>query len=230
MKFLVTSDIHGQKKVASFILKVAQTYEFDVIIIGGDIAGWKDHDSVFTVFDMLKDFTGITICVPGNSDLPDYIDISKNYENIIMLHGTDKKFKNVIFSGTGGMQTGTDHGSFFSLSENQLYNLSMMAMKKENGCYNISISHVPPYGVLDYTRNGDHAGSVGILRFIRNASPEVHVCGHIHENPGISLIGNTQVVNPGNMKVNDKIFYIRVEKGIHAGYIKYGEYDKLKEI
>lgn len=230
MKFLVSSDIHGQKKVANFILKVAHMYEFDSIIIGGDIAGWKDYDSFFTVFDLFKDFTGITICVPGNSDHLDYIDYSKNYENIIMLHGTWKKFKNVIFSGTGGMQTGTDHGSFLSLSENQLYNLSMMAMKKENGCFNISISHVPPYGVLDYTRNGEHAGSVGILRFIRNASPDVHVCGHIHENPGISSIGNTQVVNPGNMKVNDKIFYISVREIIKVGYFKYGEYDKLKEI
>ncbi len=230
MKILLASDIHGQNRVVRFLRNVAEKYLFDSIIISGDLAGWKDPESVFGVFGELAKFNGKVICVPGNSDYLNFLDISRDYSNMVMLHGQSFKMENIIFSGVGGMQEGTDHGSFLSLPESELYSMSMKAFQREDGKFNITISHVPPYKIQDYTRYMNHAGSRGILRFIKEAQPDVHVCGHIHENPGISKVGDTTVINPGNLKINDRIFYITVREKIEAGYVKYGDYEKLNEI
>jgi len=44
----------------------------------------------------------------------------------------------------------------------------------------VSVTHVPPLGVLDVTRDGSHAGSRAVLDFIRRRAPALHVAGHIH--------------------------------------------------
>jgi len=60
---------------------------------------------------------------------------------------------------------------------------------------NILVIHPPPYGVLDEVLGGLHSGSRGLARWIVRHRPELVLCGHIHERPGVATLGVTTVVN-----------------------------------
>lgn len=59
----------------------------------------------------------------------------------------------------------------------------------------ILIIHTPPWCVGDRTYEGMHPGSIALREWIEQTSPRVVICGHIHENRGVYLLGNTIVVN-----------------------------------
>ena len=62
----------------------------------------------------------------------------------------------------------------------------------------ILVVHSPPKGHCDASGSGDHLGSTAILEAIERTSPELVVCGHIHESWGErSTIGETPVMNLG---------------------------------
>ncbi|MDG7015989.1 MAG: hypothetical protein JRM82_01285 [Nitrososphaerota archaeon] len=42
-----------------------------------------------------------------------------------------------------------------------------------------------------------HIGSVAIRKYIEDSQPMLALVGHIHESPGIDVIGETTVMNPG---------------------------------
>jgi len=68
---------------------------------------------------------------------------------------------------------------------------------------NILISHGPPYGILDETREGLLVGSKAMLSRI-NALPDLKlfICGHIHEGYGQIEINGVHYVNCSLMDVN----------------------------
>jgi Icc-related predicted phosphoesterase len=52
----------------------------------------------------------------------------------------------------------------------------------------ILITHTPPYGILDKTRRGSHAGCDRLLaRLTKLRDCRLHVFGHIHEGHGAEL-------------------------------------------
>lgn len=56
-------------------------------------------------------------------------------------------------------------------------------------------------------------GSQGLRRFVDDFQPDILICGHIHEDGGEALIGNTRVINVGELRrgyaalveINDEI-------------------------
>ncbi|MCK4670854.1 MAG: metallophosphoesterase [Nanoarchaeota archaeon] len=68
----------------------------------------------------------------------------------------------------------------------------------------IVLSHIPPYHVLDKVGppapekwRGKHAGSPLLLDYIKKKHPRYVFCGHIHEDKGVKMIGETEVRNVG---------------------------------
>ena len=59
----------------------------------------------------------------------------------------------------------------------------------------ILVSHVPPYGTQDKVFIGMHGGSRELREIVDSYKPRLVLCGHIHEDPGITKIGDTTVVN-----------------------------------
>jgi predicted phosphohydrolase len=57
------------------------------------------------------------------------------------------------------------------------------------------VTHGPPFGVLDVTRRGDHAGCADLVARVRTVRPGLHVFGHIHEAAGAVRDGDTLFVN-----------------------------------
>ena len=52
----------------------------------------------------------------------------------------------------------------------------------------VVITHGPPFGVLDYTRRGESAGSTHLFEAVARARPRLHCFGHIHEEWGAKLV------------------------------------------
>jgi Icc-related predicted phosphoesterase len=48
----------------------------------------------------------------------------------------------------------------------------------------VLVTHGPPYGVLDRTIDGIHAGSRALAQATRRVRPRIHLFGHIHEGRG----------------------------------------------
>jgi len=79
----------------------------------------------------------------------------------------------------------------------------------------ILVTHGPPYGVLDVTYDGEHAGCRDLLDAIARVRPELHVFGHIHEGygmyrpnlgvidcPGYPIFVNASHVNERHKPIN----------------------------
>lgn len=63
----------------------------------------------------------------------------------------------------------------------------------------VLVCHCPPHGTaLDRMRNGQHAGSTAIRKFLDKVKPRWFFSGHIHETEGVTeTIGVTTAHNPG---------------------------------
>ena len=53
------------------------------------------------------------------------------------------------------------------------------------GDTDILMTHSPPYGILDVSKQGINSGCANLMRRVREVKPLVHVFGHIHEGHGI---------------------------------------------
>lgn len=59
----------------------------------------------------------------------------------------------------------------------------------------ILMTHGPAHGVLDTIYSGEHVGCSHLRERILHCSPKVHICGHIHESYGTSMLGDTLMLN-----------------------------------
>jgi Icc-related predicted phosphoesterase len=64
--------------------------------------------------------------------------------------------------------------------------------------WKVLVSHAPPSGTMvDRLTSGMHVGSSAVREFCTTYTPDLVVCGHIHEARGVDHLGQTIVVNPG---------------------------------
>ncbi|MGC8565233.1 MAG: metallophosphoesterase family protein [Thermoplasmata archaeon] len=216
MKFCLASDIHGNIKSTKYLVNTSHILKCNAIILAGDLTAWGDMTSIFPIFNELNKFEGQVISVLGNSDYENEIDIVKDFSNVKILHGNSLTLEHIKIIGVSGIPETNEHGSFFSLPESKILKLLKIALnERPTEKFLLSISHIPPLGILDFTRFGTHAGSKAIKTFIENFNPDVHVCGHIHENPGIVKFMKTTVVNPGLLHKNDPLFVLEINENIN---------------
>ena len=73
----------------------------------------------------------------------------------------------------------------------------LQAQLAENPEPLIYVSHVPPFGCLDRSKNGDTIGHHQLLEHLceRNWPAALVLCGHVHEHFGNMTRGGTLVVN-----------------------------------
>ncbi|RLF47165.1 MAG: hypothetical protein DRN29_03265 [Thermoplasmata archaeon] len=63
------------------------------------------------------------------------------------------------------------------------------------GKIDIIISHVPPYRTKDRAFFGMHIGSKWLRNLMEEKKPFYVICGHVHEDAGYEIFGETYVVN-----------------------------------
>jgi Icc-related predicted phosphoesterase len=131
-----------------------------------------------------------TLMVHGNHEDEDLIKMwEKMYPNLTNLHAKHFEKNNIGFFGTGT----TDWG--FKEDSEQVYKeLKKGHDKIKSKEKKIMISHCPPEGSAIELMG--FPGSYGVRKAIDKFSPDVVVCGHIHEGAGIiEEIGKTKVMN-----------------------------------
>lgn len=176
MKILAVADIHGAQYRLNLVLKNIQKYSPDLVIICGDITQFGPGELAKSFLDQIPIET---LAITGNIDTPD---VSKGIDESKATKIELKKIvkKGITFVGING----TDKKQFKVLEEKKLINEK-----------SVLVSHVPPYDTQDKIFIGLHGGSKELRGIVDKYKPRLVLCGHIHEDPGFTKIGETIIIN-----------------------------------
>ncbi len=199
MRIVVIGDIHGKIGMVQRIMEELPGTEYDMVVSQGDFTD---------MFDVTQDFTQIEIadvviqkllipgkpllCVPGNHDPYEIVDLFENYG--VNLHNKVKKRGKVSFVGWGGADT--PFNTHFEPTEEETEEAVEKLLKKVSGEW-IFVTHAPPRGTILDKVGGKHVGSRAIMKLIKENKPKLAITAHIHENSGEFDIGDTKVFYPG---------------------------------
>jgi len=204
LRILGVADIHNSQLKVKAINRIISEYSPDIVIVAGDITTFGPSEAVKTILDSIEAKT--LLAIPGNADPIDSVKyIEKSHA--INIHLNPIKISGFEFVGFGGSPE-TPFGTPFELSEDEIKKMLSEVVIKEN---TILVTHAPPYGILDKTATGFHAGSKAIRDIIEASPPYVHIFGHIHEALGFEKIGKTTFVNVSIGRFR-KFFLIEIDE------------------
>ena len=190
MKILAIADIHGSWEVLYTIEELEGLYDFDLIMIAGDITNFGPGEFAL---EFLNSINKPTMAVPGNCDPPEVIDAIEK-SRAINLHDKFYEFSGYRFAGLGGT-----NGKGFTMGITFREEYAYSFFRNCKGC--IFLTHQPPFGIVDDVGGGKHIGSRGIRDGIFEAHAKLVVSGHVHEARGYEIINSTIFVNPGPAKI-----------------------------
>lgn len=176
MKILATADIHGSQYRLNIVLKNIEKYSPDLVVICGDITQFGPGELAKILLDQIP---LDTLAITGNIDT---IDVGQGIEN---SKATNVGMKRIVKSKI----------PFVGINKLELDQLRFI---KENNLIDnesVLISHEPPYGAQDRVFFGMHGGNKELRNIVDKYHPRLVLCGHIHEDPGFTIIGVTTVVN-----------------------------------
>jgi len=189
MKLLVTSDIHSSFKRFEKILD--NESDVDYVVIAGDLTDFV-ASHIKKIDEILNSRKLKALVVHGNCDPPESIDYIEKSSNMLNLHAKSVEIDDYTFHGLGG----SNYTPFFTPSEYSEDEMRGFTHNFKYGKKNVLISHCPPYGILDLTYSGIHAGCIVVREIMHKF--DVIFCGHIHESPGIHIEESGIILNPGS--------------------------------
>lgn len=219
MKILAVSDLHGNIKP---ILHYLKDNKVDLIIIAGDITHFGPAELGEDILNEICSFQVPVMAIPGNCD-PGSLHINIDNSQAVNLHARGMVIKNIGVCGFGGSNP-TPFNTPLEFEEIQIYDEAKKALEgvKEEKI-TLFVTHAPPYGTkTDLLPSGEHVGSKSIRKIIEELQPTINICGHIHEARGTDKIGNTEIINPGELshghacliKIPDSPDEEKIETGI----------------
>ncbi|MEW6143875.1 MAG: metallophosphoesterase family protein [Thermodesulfobacteriota bacterium] len=210
MKIINIADIHGNIKPVDAIGGALSSA--DLVIISGDLTQFGGEKDARDVLEAVGKYNGKILAVTGNCDTK-AVDIYLSSLKI-NLHGKTVSVDGVSFTGAGGsLPCPSPTPNVYT--EEEYEELFEGTEADEDAGPEILVSHQPPYGTLnDRLTNGTHVGSRAVRKYIERRKPLVCFTGHIHEAPGIDVIGVTKIVNPGPLGTRSYAF-LDVTDGIN---------------
>ncbi len=209
MRLLVVTDFHNRYEKVPEILKKAG--KVDGTLLAGDLTEFGPAENAKKLLGMLPK---PILAVPGNCDPKEMPQLLK--AEGVSLHEGKKKLDGVTFIGVGGSNP-TPFGTPLEFSEAEIKTALERLLNDVKGPV-ILVSHAPPKGHQDTIPGGVHVGSEAVAQM----APKFRaiVCGHIHEDRGISKLGDTVVVNPGMASLgNAAILDVDADGGVKAQLI-----------
>ena len=191
MRLLLFSDVHCNVQKCAALVEMSR--DVDVVIGASDFGNFRQD--LGTTISALKDISRPTVLVPGNSESYDELRAAcSGWTNAFVLHGNSTKINGVDFFGIGGGIPITPFGSWsWDFSEDQARELLKGCPEKA-----VLVTHSPPKGILDVSSGGQSLGSVAIRDVILEKTPQLVVCGHIHESSNMhETLGSSTVINAG---------------------------------
>ncbi|HPB27232.1 MAG TPA: metallophosphoesterase family protein [Acidobacteriota bacterium] len=195
LSIFAASDIHER---LDYLEQLAGTIEAaHWVLLLGDLTHFGHAAQAARVLDAFRRINPQVLAVPGNVDHPDVLDLLVSEG--VSLHGSHRVLESQVGVAGMGASTPTPFGTPSELSEEELYRQLNAPLRAIGGCaVRLVISHTPPRDTrVDRVRLGFHAGSRSVRRLIEEHSPDLLLCGHIHEAAGEDTLGHTRVLNPG---------------------------------
>ncbi|MCS7121014.1 MAG: metallophosphoesterase family protein [Archaeoglobaceae archaeon] len=183
MKILILSDVHSSFENLKEILSSAS---YDLIFLAGDLTNFIKED-VFKIDEIISKF-GEAYAVHGNCDYEEIL--GYDLDSINFVHAKSLNFEDFTLHGVGGSNL-TLFSTPSEYSEEQMEEFFKKFVFSER---NFLLSHCPPKGILDLTKNGIHVGCNVVKKYVENF--EVIFCGHVHEAFGIEK-NRFLAINPG---------------------------------
>ncbi|MDG7015789.1 MAG: metallophosphoesterase family protein [Nitrososphaerota archaeon] len=179
-------DIHDNPETMTWLEE--SVHRYDVVAIGGDIG---EISLLYRIVDFAVDKP--VFIVLGNHDYP----VREMFAAKNVLHGTSTRFGGYTIGGLGGSLP--VQGGPLELEETEY-----LVLTKNLGPVDVLISHQPPINTkIDLSYDGStemgvrNIGSTAIRKYIVETQPILALVGHVHESPGVDVIGRTTIVNPG---------------------------------
>jgi len=191
MKLLLFSDLHCSARAARILVERAK--QADVVIGAGDFGVVRRR--IERTINVLRAIDKPAILVPGNAESDvELVQACRAWPSAHVLHGTSVTIDGVTFFGLGGGVPVTPFGAWsFDLTEEKA---AQMLEHCPTSC--VLVTHSPPKGAVDLSSRGRSLGSVAIRNVIEEKTPQLVVCGHIHDSAGQhAYLGKTPVVNAG---------------------------------
>jgi Icc-related predicted phosphoesterase len=168
--------------------------EGDVLIHAGDITDWGAPKDLVSFNNWLGTLPHKhKLVIAGNHDLcleRDMVASEAILTNCTYLKDSELVIDGIKFYGSPWQP------EFFDLAFNLPRGAALKAkwdlIPKDA---DVLITHGPPQGYGDLTRQGDRAGCFDLLDTIKALRPRLHVYGHIHEGVGTYQIGRTTLIN-----------------------------------
>ena len=193
----------------------------DILIHGGDFTKSGEVgniESLSTYF--LESGFGEICCIAGNHDMTLHPEFYK--DNADRFHSkpfdcdvAQRALKHCTYLKDSSY---TSHHGFIEIYGspwspeffNWAFNLprgpeSRKVWQKIPDSTDVLITHGPPLGRGDLTRQSGRAGCYDLLEEVtKRVKPRVHVFGHIHEAAGVSFDGHTLYINASNLNLSYK--------------------------
>ena len=187
MRVYAVADIHAKPGLIDRVRSAVAEYAPDVVVVAGDINNYANPHAAFGPLDNLR---VPVLAVRGNTDLSWHERLFSRYASITSLHLNRIQIRGVPFTGISGTVP-VPFRSRIRFFEKAL----LRAAEKQICSQTVLVVHPPPYGTLDRVLGRLSAGSRGVAALVSSCRPKVVLCGHIHEDAGALLLGDTLVVN-----------------------------------
>jgi Icc-related predicted phosphoesterase len=214
MKILALSDLHG--KCSSLDKILSASGEADLILFAGDIT---DLGFIGSAKVLERLWGKKVLAVQGNCDLP-WDKAFFDFSRAIDLHASSIEINDVLFMGLAGSNI-TPYNTPYELTECEIEQVldKFKAIIKGYSKRKILLSHVPPFEILDFTKDHINAGSYALRDFIESNELDLVICGHIHEAYGIDRLGKTLIVNTGAAEAGHAAV-IEIDVGIEVQLLR----------
>jgi Icc-related predicted phosphoesterase len=189
MKILVITDLHGN--LPDDLLGFQ---DVDIVLVLGDITTGAGLTETRKRIEPLKSSYPRLYAVPGNWERPESIEWLD--QEGLNIDAKLVRFQGLLIFGLGG-SIPTPFNTPNETTEDVFAQKLSTCPEPQKGERLIICSHNPPYGACDKVFLGKHVGSESLRKFIDRRSPDLLLCGHIHEARGQEQIEATIVINPG---------------------------------
>jgi len=173
-----------------------QEVAFDLVVIGGDLTTHGTSSEACGAVKRFQRFGRPLLVVAGNMDPPEA-------DNAFAALGVSINGRGIVIGEAGffGVSASpfTPFQTPYEISEEEIRKRAEAGWAEVSDArWKIFVPHAPPaHTALDRTFFGNHVGSTAVREFIEKRTPDLVVCGHIHEARGMDRIGDTVMVNCG---------------------------------
>ena len=187
IKVYAAADLHAKQERIERLRSNISILKPDLLVLAGDVTNFIRASDTLGALNSL-DLP--VLMIRGNSDLKQVEYLCRFYAHCHSLQAVRLTFHAIPFVGLGGTWPLPFH-SRIALNENtHLRKISALINH-----HTALVTHTPPRGAQDLVMGRFHAGSRGLRRLIESCHPDLLICGHIHEDCGMTMIGRTHVVN-----------------------------------